>query len=153
MNIIFLDIDGVITSARTGWMNWDIYAVTFLKWICEKANIQIVISSSWRHNHNKQFFVDIFGNIIHKDWKIPTFISAIRGKEIQQWLDNHPEVQTYLIIDDDSDMLPDQPLLLTSTYDGLSFDNQNFIRDYFDCNEPCNMNLQNIVQHSNMFAK
>lgn len=31
-----------------------------------------------------------------------------RGAEIQAWLDAHPEVTKYVIIDDQSDMLPSQ---------------------------------------------
>ena len=41
MKIIFLDIDGVLTSARTGWSNMDPFAVTFLKLICEQCDIKI----------------------------------------------------------------------------------------------------------------
>ena len=33
---------------------------------------------------------------------------TLRGEEIQDWLDNHPEVEDYAILDDDSDMLPEQ---------------------------------------------
>lgn len=33
---------------------------------------------------------------------------GVRGHEIQAWLDKHPEVEKYAILDDDSDMLPEQ---------------------------------------------
>ena len=33
---------------------------------------------------------------------------GVRGHEIQEWLDKHPEVTRYAILDDDSDMLPEQ---------------------------------------------
>jgi hypothetical protein len=32
----------------------------------------------------------------------------IRGEEIKAWLHQHPEVTRYAIVDDDSDMLPEQ---------------------------------------------
>ena len=32
----------------------------------------------------------------------------MRGEEIKTWLEHHPEVENYVIIDDDSDMLPEQ---------------------------------------------
>ena len=35
-------------------------------------------------------------------------VDSIRGDEIQEWLDEHPEVEKYAIIDDDDDMLPEQ---------------------------------------------
>lgn len=161
MKIIFLDIDGVLTSARTGWMNWDIYATTFLKWVCVKADVKIVISSTWRCNRNRQFFVDIFGEeVIHEDWKTPWNLMNLeircRGHEIQLWLNQHPEIDKYLIIDDDSDMLEEQlsNLLLTNTYNGIQFEDMEKIRIFFNLtNEPCNMNLQTIIQHPNMFSK
>lgn len=161
MKIIFLDIDGVLTSARTGWMNWDIYATTFLKWVCLNADVKIVISSTWRCHRDKQFFEDIFGKeIIHADWKTPWDLMnrnvRCRGHEIKLWLEQHPEIDKYLIIDDDSDMLHEQlpNLLLTNTYNGLQFEDMEKIREFFNLtNEPCNMNLQTIIQHSNMFAK
>lgn len=34
--------------------------------------------------------------------------SVLRGHEIKDWLDRHPEVTHYVIIDDDRDMLPEQ---------------------------------------------
>lgn len=159
-NIIFLDIDGVLTSARTGWLNMDPFSVTFIKWICKQANIQVVISSTWRCNRDRKFFSDIFGEeIIHYDWRTPwdlsDFTMNCRGDEIQKWLDNHPEVERYLIIDDDNDMLDHQKqfLRLTSTYNGIQFDDQIFIRDFFDCQVPCNMNLHTICFHPNLFHK
>jgi len=155
MNIIFLDIDGVLTSARTGWMNWDIYATTFLKWCCENSNTKIVISSTWRCNRNREFFADIFQEHLHEDWMTGVRLNC-RGNEIQTWLDIHPEVLNYVIIDDDSDMLPHQleNLILTNTYNGLMFEDMEKLREKLNLiMTPCNMNLQTIIQHPNMFSQ
>lgn len=45
-----------------------------------------------------------------------------RGSEIKEWLDEHPEVTNYVIIDDDNDMLEEQEpyLVQTSWYDGIN---------------------------------
>lgn len=147
MKIIFLDIDGVMTSARTGWRNMDQCAVAFLKHICKEGNAKMVISSTWRYNRTREFFTDIFGNdCIHEDWRTSTDLltngSDCRGDEIKLWLATHPEIMDYLILDDDSDMLPEQMdhLILTDSYNGLLFKDMKAITDY--CNlPPANMDL------------
>lgn len=56
----------------------------------------------------------------------PDIVNTIRGGEIQAWLERHPEVTHYAIIDDDSDMTDEQKeshFAHTSTNDGFSFDN------------------------------
>ena len=162
MKIIFLDIDGVITSARTGWMNLDIYATSFLKWVCEQTDTKIVISSTWRCNRDRKFFADIFGEeLIHKDWKTPwdlgDFNVDCRGDEIQLWLNEHSEITDYLIIDDDSDMLDYQisNLIKIESYNGLMFDEMMEICDRLAFPDKIvpNMNLIELIQHPNMFAK
>lgn len=51
----------------------------------------------------------------------PGTTKRYRGEEIQMWLDEHPEVTNYVIIDDDNDMLDSQEshLVQTSWYDGI----------------------------------
>ena len=39
-----------------------------------------------------------------------------RGSEIKAWLDMHPEVKKYVIIDDDGDMLEEQMSNFVMTY-------------------------------------
>lgn len=170
MKIIFLDIDGVLTSARTGWMNWDIYATTFLKWACEQSGSKIVISSTWRCNRDRKFFADIFGDeIIHEDWKTPWNLMDLkmncRGDEIQAWLNNHPEIPilpegypdvvSYIIIDDDADMLPSQManLIKTDSMNGIVFENMEEIREELSIEIPFNLNTVNLIQHPNMFCE
>jgi len=157
--IIFLDIDGVITSPRVlSWYNWDIYAVNFLRWICEKADCKIVISSTWRNNHKQDFFETIFNNL-HEDWKTPNMrryseVRHERGYEIKKWLENHPEIEDYLIIDDDSDMLDEQisHFIQTDSINGILFDNMMKIRDYFKI-EDFPKEVKKLYIHDNMFAE
>ena len=45
-----------------------------------------------------------------------------RGSEIQQWLDGHPEVRDFVIIDDGNDMLHLTPnLVLTDARNGFQY--------------------------------
>lgn len=158
--IIFLDIDGVLTSVRTGWMNMDIYAVNFLRWICEEAKMKIVISSTWRHNHGYEFWKGIFGEYLHEDFKTPdlkrlyTFSEATRGSEIQAWLDKH-KVSDYLIIDDDADMLEAQKpqLIQTDSLNGMLDSHMMEIREKLKIKAtPKDFWDEEFYQHNNMFA-
>ena len=145
MRIIFLDIDGVLNS----WASF--YKITteklqLLNSLIEQTGAKIVISSSWRigsedvkdfveKNFKKSNFrLDNFKdttnrecieNIFYNDNIIgltDTF-GPSRGDEIKRWLDNHSDdVESYVIFDDDSDMLDEQleHLVQTDTYYGIT---------------------------------
>lgn len=74
--------------------------------------IKIVVSSTWRLGETvaslqKILFPEpLVANAIIG--VTPRFVGDIRGEEIQDWLNRHPEVTNYVIIDDDSDMLESQ---------------------------------------------
>lgn len=71
-----------------------------------ETDAKVVLSSSWRHfdkgreEVEKQVVkcIDITGDSDN----------GFRGDEIKAWLDAHSEVERYAIIDDDSDMRPEQ---------------------------------------------
>lgn len=80
-------------------------AIDLLKTIVESTNSEIVLSSSWRwykesrekireqlQKHNLKF-IDITPTRTDKTLK--------REEEIQSWLDSHPEVVNYVILDDE----------------------------------------------------
>jgi hypothetical protein len=70
---------------------------------------KVVVSSTWRLNND----VEALKKILQPAKLIVDAIIDItpniritpRGNEIQAWLDKHPEVTEFVIIDDDSDML------------------------------------------------
>jgi len=125
--IIFLDIDGVL-NVRT--VERDEFGQTFnkefvenLKYIIEQTNAKIVISSTWRYNGMTSLkkmwekrdlsgeLLDVTPNDVFavKYFKLEFFDLVKRGHEIQLWLDKHKdEVENYVIIDDDDDMLNSQ---------------------------------------------
>lgn len=153
MKVIFLDIDGVITSVRTSWYNFDIHALHFLRWICNTADVKIVISSTWRYQYTKAFWTTIFQDTLHDDFRTPHIVSTDRrGGEINAWLKKHKEVKRYLILDDDSDMLKSQikSFRKTRSMDGLMSDDMMWIRDYFKC-DGYPHETKDIYIHPNMF--
>lgn len=132
MRVLFLDIDGVINSTRTavafggypvklehvGAM--DVVALSMLRRLCEVGEISVVLSSSWRlgnHHHDVAAALDL--PIMDRTPSMP----ATRGHEIARWLEQHPEVECYAIVDDDSDMLAEQlpRFVHTNGHEGLSW--------------------------------
>ena len=110
--IIFLDIDGVLNLISQGHDEFgDIFhphLVENLKHIIETTGAEIVISSTWRMNGLSEMqrmweMRDLPGKVID----VTPYLNTPRGEEIAEWLRENP-VDSYCIIDDDSDMLPEQ---------------------------------------------
>lgn len=109
--ILFLDCDGVVNSKNTtqrskGFIGIDPELAFRAGKIPIHTGCEVVLSSTWRlmadsRDEIKQRvypFVDI----------TPQLPGKTRGEEIQAWLDIHPEVTKYAILDDDADMLESQ---------------------------------------------
>lgn len=126
MKLIFLDIDGVLNCRHTkerknGIIDIDPFFVDVLNWVLDETDARIVLSSTWRFDENwhetmknagiKDVFIGRTGRS-SKDF---------RGDDIQDYLDeHHKEIDTYIIIDDDSDFYPWQPHAKTSFFeDGI----------------------------------
>ena len=101
----------------------DPLAINLLNQITDATDAVLVISSTWRILTPIEDFRSIF-----KKLKVhgvvydvtPRFGGKHRGVEIQSWLDSHPEVTSWVILDDDSDMDHLMPWLLkTSMARGL----------------------------------
>jgi hypothetical protein len=118
--IIFLDVDGVLTSMRcNGYYDFDLWAVHYFRWACEESGARIVMSTAWRvFPQARGWFTKVFGEYLHEDWR--TGEDANRGLEIDEWLSRHPEVTNHVIVDDTLNGLENrEALVLTSLNDGL----------------------------------
>ncbi len=99
-------------------------ATSRLKAIIDKTGAKIIISSTWRLS-GLQFMQDLWkhrnlpGEVIGitpsfrrdrtpEEEEMSHEIRAERGREIEYYLSIHPEIEAYVIIDDDNDMLPSQ---------------------------------------------
>lgn len=120
MRVIFLDIDGVLNpypnqrknmEAGTGDASvlvFDSNCMNVLKKIIKKTEAKIILSSTWRcedwnggfaSKENVQRQLKACGMEI---WdSTPVLPVYDRGKEILCYLREHPEVENYLIFDDD----------------------------------------------------
>lgn len=132
--IIFLDFDGVITTLESGWYICP-KKMDLLGKIIEKTDAKIVVSSSWRRDTIEDTLKFITGGSLHAKKHPFKFADRVigvterlqcfslndktdeitgrkpvygipRGVEIDKWLMEHDkEVKSYVILDDDSDML------------------------------------------------
>lgn len=155
MRVIFLDIDGVLNSSRTAVAyqqllqhKLDPIAVQILHRIVYTTEAHLVISSTWRLGNDWETL--IWGCLREAGWEISynsfhglggtpiigrtgigTGTRATRGHEIADWLEEHPEVDDYIILDDDTDMLESQMdrFIRCDHRVGLSFDNFMQIRE------------------------
>lgn len=110
MKILFLDIDGVVNCSTTGldpngFLGIDKYMAFLVGKIVMQTECKIVLSSSWKHGKEAKEQVK---KQVYKFIDITPDCPGDRGNEIKAWLDDHPEVTKYAILDDDSDMLKEQ---------------------------------------------
>jgi hypothetical protein len=115
MNILFLDIDGVLNSAST--MKHGVHLcnkrIVMLSQLCKELDLKIVISSSWRLLYDLRELKEMLNRTGFSGRQRIIDVTnehntGHRGIEIKIWLTAHPEVTRYAIIDDDRDMLPEQ---------------------------------------------
>ena len=149
-NVIFLDIDGVMNSDQynrwvykhhmhnKGYGSIDPRECYRMARFCEKYNIKLIISSSWRNGNSWQQTYDEFMNegfeglpYRHHGMKVlapyivgvtPYSTSRHRGQEIQYFFDitngkyqgykkvmkEDFQILSWCIVDDDNDMLDNQ---------------------------------------------
>lgn len=146
MRVLFLDVDGVLNSRAYVyrmrakdkkyrlWLDVDPIAVALLKRIVEETGCKVVLSSTWRLYKDSR---DMVRN------KVVRYIDCTadlqrgskrgivpRGEEVKLWLDQHPEVTHYAILDDDSDFLPGQWHFKTTFNEGLTEDITQAVIDH-----------------------
>jgi hypothetical protein len=147
MKVIFLDFDGVITTVKSRW-RLDEDKMNMIRYICMRTDAKLVLSTSWRMGDFKETmsYITQFErqNLTEKsvhyepclytlsDYTIdqtPRIDNGMRGLEIKAWLDEHADVENYVILDDDDDMLLTQTshFIQTDSYLGIS------VRDVEKC--------------------
>lgn len=111
MKVIFLDVDGVLNSdeyiARTIkektlgiFADVDTNKIRLLQQAIQSTGANIVLSTSWRYSKRIGSLKELLGLYgIYTD-SIPC-INQERGTEIRAWLNEHPEVEDYVILDDE----------------------------------------------------
>ena len=139
MKILFLDFDGVVSTFEKGW-RLDEEKLSLLKEIIDNTNAKIVVSSSWKVGYDdvdkfietlggrrKSETIKNNGNVFQwfcdNIYDITDSNGSWRGDEIQRWIDTHKEeIESYVILDDDSDMRENQlfNFVQTDGYEGIT---------------------------------
>lgn len=132
MKVLFLDIDGVCNSKKFAmagnslWNNTDPAAAALVQRIIRETGCKVVLSSTWRMYPDSRKavrqqvckFIDCT-----KDLQRGEKRGVVdRGVEVQEWLDRHPKVTQYAILDDDADFAPEQWLFRTTWENGITED-------------------------------
>lgn len=142
MKVIFLDIDGVLNSVSSFIYNNRMHflgltqdfsheslcpiACSNLQYVLEECpDIKLVISSTWRKYYSLEEIkakFDRYGVDSSRIVGMNPIDSSYRGKEIQEYLDLHPEITQFAILDDDSDMEPNmERLVKVDSRNGFTF--------------------------------
>lgn len=165
MNIIFLDIDGVLNSSYSYNTLHKIdkrCLKIFLDTLNNIQNINIVISSTWRGRCLTDFCNMIFANCpfdlaqkllsyCHEDYATPR-IKGKRGAEVNKWLEYH-KISKYLIIDDNTDFFKNQNVLNTMPDLGFTVREKFLVQEYFNPTEYFSQNLEFVVNSSKSMRK
>lgn len=138
MKVIFLDVDGVLNSADSedrlshSIIGIDYSGVKLLREIVDKTGAEIVLVSSWKLRwHKTKENQSMLANYLDKRLAEENLVImdktkdniTNRGEGISNWLKEHPEVDTWIILDDevfeDYEEYGCMPhLVKTSFYDG-----------------------------------
>ena len=126
MKIIFLDVDGVLNSVQDRFSTKleTRKHILFLRHIVNKADAEIVLSSSWRICGLLPKLCRILREYNLRISDITPYIldGASRGREIRAWLDDHTGIESFVILDDEDfdivNMFPDN-IVKTNSEVGL----------------------------------
>lgn len=124
MKILFLDIDGVVncvtTTQRHGpFVGIDPIMADRVRRIIAETGCEVVLSSSWRITEDSR--AEVLDKVCSFMDVTPNGKGLTdRGCEVIAWLEQHPEISKYAILDDNSDFHSEQPLFKTSWSLGLT---------------------------------
>lgn len=129
MKVVFLDFDGVVVCLPPGWREerksrglidyCERGPVAELNRIIEATGAVVVVSSTWRLHHPLVHLREVLGaagfigkvvsktpDLVRRAPGEALFKPTERGHEVEAWLAAHPEVESYVVLDDDSDRGP-----------------------------------------------
>ena len=115
MKVVFLDIDGVLNSEdyvysyREYGIAIDPTRMVLLKQIIDETNAKIVLSTSWREHWEKTpnecGKIGLQINNIFSQYNLEILdktpnLRTRREQEIWYWLNKHPQVKNFVVLDD-----------------------------------------------------
>lgn len=136
MNIVFLDYDGVVNTLMFDGIKKDPYfnfpedgkvnnyqAIMWLNKLCKDCDAKIVVTSTWREYDN--YKECLYNGGLDKDIQILGKTEECyipRGEEIKMWLEKHPDVENYVVLEDAEDVSAVQDhVVKTNTFIGFNY--------------------------------
>lgn len=121
--ILFLDVDGVLNCVYTnrltknGFRFVDKVEIKRLNHIIDETGAKIVLSSDWRYGRSdtdmNSGFLELCNELHRYRIEIfdytPELMWSNRGKEIELYLEMHPGIKNYVILDDSKEVDPENP--------------------------------------------
>jgi len=129
-----MDVDGVVCIGNT-YDEWNPVATAYFRKAIVETGAKVVMSSTWRtvdpelmykrlEESNMTMF--LHDDPVTKDMVKKMSMRAHRGTEVQEWLDRHPEVTEYVIVDDVNDFFFTQYPRLVKTDESKGFTKENY---------------------------
>lgn len=143
MKVLFLDIDGVLNTGNLIFVHGNKAVgegqLSLLQSIIFTTKAEIVLSSTWRlYNSHRTVLIERFKE---KNLTILDSTKEIRGEfsefiprsiEIEEWLDRHPEVTNFAILDDGDDAEIKGHFFETNFQDGLTAEIAQKVIEYLN---------------------
>lgn len=110
--VVFLDFDGVLNSMSSFGLHGDLRLspvhVSSLNKICDSGSAVVVVSSTWSLFRRIEELRDLLSEAGFTGKVVGTTpdIGPCRGKDIDQWLIDNRDVESFVILDDNGDMEP-----------------------------------------------
>ena len=135
MKIVFLDIDGVLNCKTTPNPRRfpfivDAVLLTRLERLLELTGAEVVLTSNWRFDPAGMFAARYYG-VPFAD-TVPELPGQPRCEEIYAWLRDRPDVDRFVVIDDEDDELDPLPLFQPSPKTGLTHEMVDGAADYLN---------------------
>lgn len=152
MRPLFIDIDGVFNTAMSRFINggsvpfiknynhksFDQTSLKAIQRACKILNLTPVLSSTWGYNISPQELCQLgatmgltFHSVIDDD------LRTSRSVMIKKWLNEHPEVTKYAILDDEDGFYIGtnmySKLVHIDEYKGVTFNDIIKLFSIFDC--------------------
>jgi hypothetical protein len=154
VNVIFLDIDGVLNSRRSVVSGYrqapvddgvsarmasrlDPIAVGLVNRLAVIADAKIVICSAWRVGMTVDGLQKLLGSAGLISERLVGFTDnkpGMRGEQIARYLSTYPNIKNYVWFDDEDDKLPGQNLVQTNCENGLCWAEYAAACKIFSCN-------------------
>ena len=149
MKVVFLDIDGVLNCKQTPNPRKfpfivDPVLLGRLKRLLDLTGAKVVLTSNWRYDPAGLFSARHYG-VPFID-TTPDLQNEPRCNPIRDWLQHHPDVERFIVIDDEDDELDPLPLFQPSRRTGITDEMVTAAADYLNGETDADMRRNKFIR-------